>query len=173
MNSVVDLHLVSVLILLDCEYVSKFFYFFIFLWLAEAFSLKPLTNLSHLFKVFPCVSATCGHFYHPKCVSKLLHPSDVTKAEELCSKIAEGDSFTCPVHKCFECKQVEDKKVYELQFAICRRCPKAYHRKCLPRFPNLIFLFEVSINAVCEFAQKTSVSDNGNFFFMQIFLSGL
>ena len=107
--------------------------------------MKPLTNLSHLFKVFPCVSATCGHFYHPKCVSKLLHPSDVTKAEELCSKIAEGDSFTCPVHKCFECKQVEDKKVYELQFAICRRCPKAYHRKCLPRFPNLIFLFEVSI----------------------------
>ena len=31
MNSVVDLHIVSVLILLDCEYVSKFFYFFIFL----------------------------------------------------------------------------------------------------------------------------------------------
>ncbi|XP_027064722.2 protein ENHANCED DOWNY MILDEW 2 isoform X2 [Coffea arabica] len=91
------------------------------------------SNRSSGAEVFPCVSATCGHFYHPKCVSKLLHPSDVTKAEELCSKIAEGDSFTCPVHKCFECKQVEDKKVYELQFAICRRCPKAYHRKCLPR----------------------------------------
>ncbi|XP_027127336.2 protein ENHANCED DOWNY MILDEW 2-like isoform X2 [Coffea arabica] len=91
------------------------------------------SNKSSGAEVFPCVSATCGHFYHPKCVSKLLHPSDVTKAEELCSKIAEGDSFTCPVHKCFECKQVEDKKVYELQFAICRRCPKAYHRKCLPR----------------------------------------
>ncbi|KAL3509979.1 hypothetical protein ACH5RR_029380 [Cinchona calisaya] len=83
--------------------------------------------------VFPCVSATCGHFYHPKCVSKLLYPFDESKAAEVRNKIAGGDSFACPVHKCFECKQVEDKKVHELQFAICRRCPKAYHRKCLPR----------------------------------------
>nr|XP_019705232.1 protein ENHANCED DOWNY MILDEW 2 isoform X2 [Elaeis guineensis] len=27
----------------------------------------------------------------------------------------------------------ENKEVRELQFAICRRCPKSYHRKCLPR----------------------------------------
>ena len=31
------------------------------------------------------------------------------------------------------CKKGENKNFHDLQFAICRRCPKAYHRKCLPR----------------------------------------
>ncbi|KAJ7960300.1 Protein ENHANCED DOWNY MILDEW 2 [Quillaja saponaria] len=84
-------------------------------------------------EVFPCISATCGHFYHPECVVKLLHPGDGTKAEEQRKKITAGESFTCPVHKCFRCKQGENKNVYDLQFAMCRRCPKAYHRSCLPR----------------------------------------
>ncbi|XP_024032079.1 protein ENHANCED DOWNY MILDEW 2 isoform X2 [Morus notabilis] len=84
-------------------------------------------------EVFPCISATCGNFYHPQCVAKLLQPANKSQAEELQNRIAAGESFTCPVHKCFVCKQGENKKVHELQFAICRRCPKAYHRKCLPR----------------------------------------
>ncbi|XP_060176109.1 protein ENHANCED DOWNY MILDEW 2-like isoform X1 [Lycium barbarum] len=84
-------------------------------------------------EVFPCVSATCGHFFHPKCVSELLYPDDKCRALELQKEIVAGESFTCPAHKCFICKQGEDKKSYELQFAICRRCPKAYHRRCLPR----------------------------------------
>ncbi|KAH9745109.1 protein ENHANCED DOWNY MILDEW 2 [Citrus sinensis] len=48
-------------------------------------------------------------------------------------------------HQCFACgmlgssdksssqEQSEDMNVEDLQLAICRRCPKAYHRKCLPR----------------------------------------
>ncbi|WJX89772.1 Protein ENHANCED DOWNY MILDEW 2 [Trifolium repens] len=28
---------------------------------------------------------------------------------------------------------MENKKEHELHFAVCRRCPKSYHRKCLPR----------------------------------------
>ncbi|CAI9265055.1 unnamed protein product [Lactuca saligna] len=84
-------------------------------------------------EVFPCVSATCGHFYHPGCVAKLIHPSDETLANQLQSQIAAGESFTCPVHKCRVCKQGENKEVHDLQFAVCRRCPKAYHRKCLPK----------------------------------------
>ncbi|KAA8524794.1 hypothetical protein F0562_011217 [Nyssa sinensis] len=91
------------------------------------------SNKSSGAEVFPCVSATCGHFYHPKCVAKLVHPSDETQAEELQKKIASGESFTCPAHKCFVCKQGENKKVFDLQFAMCRRCPRSYHRKCLPR----------------------------------------
>ncbi|KAG4174938.1 hypothetical protein ERO13_A11G151300v2 [Gossypium hirsutum] len=83
--------------------------------------------------VFPCVSATCGHFYHPKCVAKLLHADNEAEAKKLRDKITAGDSFTCPAHKCFACKQSEDAQVYDLQFALCRRCPKAYHRKCLPK----------------------------------------
>ncbi|KAF7144770.1 hypothetical protein RHSIM_Rhsim04G0045900 [Rhododendron simsii] len=91
------------------------------------------SNNASVLEVFPCVSATCGRFYHPKCVAKLLYPGDETQAEEVQKKIAAGESFTCPAHKCCICKQGEDKRVSDLQFAMCRRCPNAYHRKCLPR----------------------------------------
>ncbi|KAK2987061.1 hypothetical protein RJ640_004787 [Escallonia rubra] len=84
-------------------------------------------------RVFRCVSATCGRFYHPRCVAKLLLRGSENEVDELQEKIAAGEDFTCPVHKCIVCKQGEDKTDHGLQFAICRRCPKAYHRKCLPR----------------------------------------
>ncbi|TKY45467.1 ENHANCED DOWNY MILDEW 2 [Spatholobus suberectus] len=32
---------------------------------------------------------------------------------------------------------MENKKKHDFQFAVCRRCPKSYHRKCLPR--NIAF----------------------------------
>ncbi|KAL6010273.1 hypothetical protein ACLOJK_000704 [Asimina triloba] len=83
-------------------------------------------------KVFLCVSATCGNFYHPECVAKLLHPGNDDEVEVHQKKIAAGEPFTCPVHKCLRCKQGENKEVWDLQFALCRRCPTAYHRKCLP-----------------------------------------
>ncbi|XP_026665046.1 protein ENHANCED DOWNY MILDEW 2 isoform X2 [Phoenix dactylifera] len=84
-------------------------------------------------KVFQCVSATCGHFYHPKCVARLLFPENQEEATECERKVANRESFTCPIHKCIVCKQAENKEIWELQFALCRRCPKSYHRKCLPR----------------------------------------
>ncbi|PON94145.1 DNA (cytosine-5)-methyltransferase [Trema orientale] len=84
-------------------------------------------------EVFRCVSATCGRFYHPRCVAKLLILDNGVSAEDLEKKIAEGESFTCPIHKCCVCKQGENKKDPDLQFAVCRRCPKSYHCKCLPR----------------------------------------
>ncbi|XP_047340935.1 protein ENHANCED DOWNY MILDEW 2-like [Impatiens glandulifera] len=84
-------------------------------------------------EVFPCVSATCGHFYHPHCVAGLLHHGNASEAEKLEKKISAGESFTCPIHKCCVCKLGENKTDVDLQFAICRRCPKSYHRKCLPR----------------------------------------
>ncbi|XP_072148269.1 protein ENHANCED DOWNY MILDEW 2 isoform X2 [Setaria viridis] len=84
-------------------------------------------------KVFLCNNATCGHFYHPKCVAKQLHPNNRNEATELEKNITEGFSFTCPIHWCFRCKGLEDRTQEPLQFAVCRRCPKSYHRKCLPR----------------------------------------
>ncbi|XP_021849641.2 protein ENHANCED DOWNY MILDEW 2 [Spinacia oleracea] len=83
-------------------------------------------------KVFQCINATCGYFYHPHCVAKRLHGND-DAATEVEEKIRAGESFTCPLHTCFVCKQAEDKTDPKLQMAVCRRCPKAYHRKCLPR----------------------------------------
>ncbi|XP_042414191.1 protein ENHANCED DOWNY MILDEW 2-like isoform X2 [Zingiber officinale] len=84
-------------------------------------------------EVYACVSATCGHFYHPKCVAEWVFPHSESEASEFRTKIIAGESFTCPVHKCVVCKQGENKEVKDLRFAMCRRCPKSYHRKCLPR----------------------------------------
>ncbi|KAM7498945.1 hypothetical protein LguiA_023359 [Lonicera macranthoides] len=84
-------------------------------------------------EVFACVSATCGLFYHPRCVAKVVHRKSDAEAEDFQRRIAAGEPFTCPVHKCYVCKQAENKTEPELQFALCRRCPKSYHRKCLPR----------------------------------------
>ncbi|CAI9760392.1 unnamed protein product [Fraxinus pennsylvanica] len=83
-------------------------------------------------EVFQCVNGACGRFYHPHCVGKLLHPRDKTEAEKHKQKIAAGKPFACPLHKCYVCEELEVKSEPHLQFAICRRCPKAYHRKCLP-----------------------------------------
>ncbi|KAL6838985.1 hypothetical protein ACP4OV_031212 [Aristida adscensionis] len=84
-------------------------------------------------KVFLCNNATCGHFYHSKCVAQQLHPNNRNEAIKLEKEIQEGFSFTCPIHWCFHCNGLEDRTQEPLQFAVCRRCPKSYHRKCLPR----------------------------------------
>ncbi|KAK3123209.1 hypothetical protein QOZ80_8AG0626260 [Eleusine coracana subsp. coracana] len=84
-------------------------------------------------KVFLCNNATCGYFYHPKCVAQKLHPNNRNEALQLEKNIMAGFSFTCPVHWCFECKGLEDRTQEPLQFAVCRWCPRSYHRKCLPR----------------------------------------
>ncbi|TKY57357.1 ENHANCED DOWNY MILDEW 2 [Spatholobus suberectus] len=84
-------------------------------------------------EVIKCASATCDRFYHPHCVAKLLPQVVKHVAEELERNIADGDPFTCPLHYCCVCKELENKMDPELQFAVCRRCPKSYHRKCLPR----------------------------------------
>ncbi|KAK1404999.1 putative histone-lysine N-methyltransferase chromatin regulator PHD family [Heracleum sosnowskyi] len=84
-------------------------------------------------EVFRCVSGECGRFYHPLCVSKMLHRGSEDKAQLLKEKIANGASFTCPIHKCSVCNQGEIEGDDQMRFAVCRRCPKSYHRKCLPR----------------------------------------
>ncbi|WVZ95369.1 hypothetical protein U9M48_041141 [Paspalum notatum var. saurae] len=86
-------------------------------------------------KVFKCEDPACGYFYHPKCVAKLLEPDDpdVDGSCELAQRIMEGMPFTCPVHWCFKCRRMEDRTQRAMQLAACRRCPKSYHRECLPR----------------------------------------
>ncbi|KAF5958966.1 hypothetical protein HYC85_000175 [Camellia sinensis] len=59
--------------------------------------------------VFSCVSATCDLFYHPHCVAKLLHCESAAEVEELRKKIAAGEFFTRPIHKCIVCKLGENK----------------------------------------------------------------
>ncbi|TQE07662.1 hypothetical protein C1H46_006733 [Malus baccata] len=101
--------------------------------------------------VFPCVSATCGQFYHPHCIAKLIYKGTGVSAEELEKKIALGESFTCPIHKCCICEQGENKKDPQLRFAVCRRCPKSYHRKCLPEKHEMIKDIETPIRDHIKF----------------------
>ncbi|KVI08152.1 hypothetical protein Ccrd_013482 [Cynara cardunculus var. scolymus] len=61
--------------------------------------------------------ATCGHFYHPKCVAKMLHEEGDAATQELQEEIAAGEPFTCHAHKCHKCKKGEHEKVEALQFA--------------------------------------------------------
>ncbi|CAL4998091.1 unnamed protein product [Urochloa decumbens] len=82
-------------------------------------------------KVFQCNTPSCGYFYHPKCVAQLLQPGSIDGALE--KKISARMPFSCPIHWCFKCKRMEDRTQEALQFVTCRRCPKYYHRQCLPR----------------------------------------
>ncbi|GER54071.1 enhanced downy mildew 1 2 [Striga asiatica] len=66
-----------------------------------------IKSINALFVVFPCISATCGHFYHPQCVSELIFPREKNKAQVLQKQIQAGEAFTCPAHICFICRQGE------------------------------------------------------------------
>ncbi|XBH91093.1 hypothetical protein VPH35_082569 [Triticum aestivum] len=88
--------------------------------------------------VFQCKEQKCGHFYHPGCVAKILYPDNKAKATCFEHCVAGGLEFSCPVHKCKRCKEAENKHDKEMQFAVCRRCPTVYHRKCLPRDISLV-----------------------------------
>jgi len=97
------------------------------------------------FQVLKCASATCDRFYHPLCLAKLLPQVVEHVTPEFEKKIADGNPFACPLHYCCVCKGLENMMDPELQFAVCRRCPKAYHRKCLPRFVVFDYVFLVFI----------------------------
>ncbi|CAM0952506.1 unnamed protein product [Alopecurus aequalis] len=83
-------------------------------------------------EVFQCKHKSCGHFYHPNCVAKLLCSDSKDEAVLFEQGVAAGLEFDCPLHQCKRCKGEESKDDKEMQFAVCRRCPTAYHRKCLP-----------------------------------------
>nr|GEX62559.1 hypothetical protein [Tanacetum cinerariifolium] len=72
------------------------------------------SNKSSGAEVFCCCSKTCGHFYHPKCVAKLIQDESDTKTQLIEEKIADGGSFICPIHKCHKFKQEENKKAFDL-----------------------------------------------------------
>jgi hypothetical protein len=85
-------------------------------------------------EVFVCDVASCGKFYHPWCVASKLKPTAGDEREALANGIRAGEeSFTCPLHMCKECGKGEEKEDRGLNLAKCRRCPAAWHVKCLPR----------------------------------------
>uniref|UniRef100_A0A0A9FC37 Zinc finger PHD-type domain-containing protein n=1 Tax=Arundo donax TaxID=35708 RepID=A0A0A9FC37_ARUDO len=83
-------------------------------------------------EVFQCKDVDCGHFYHPKCVAELLFPDSKVRASLFEQRVTAGLKFLCPVHKCSACNEGENKEDVNMQFAVCRRCPTTFHRKCLP-----------------------------------------
>eukprot|EP00249_Psilotum_nudum_P024832 c29302_g1_i1 orf=194-5161(-) len=83
-------------------------------------------------EVFICDAAICGRFYHADCVAKLLIQDNESEAAALEQRIRNLEGFSCPIHKCLSCHKGENPDEEDLHFAICRRCPRAWHRKCLP-----------------------------------------
>ncbi|KAK3139582.1 hypothetical protein QOZ80_5AG0385550 [Eleusine coracana subsp. coracana] len=89
------------------------------------------SDLSSEVEVFQCRHDDCARFYHPKCVAELLCP-DKVEALLFERQMSDGEGFKCPLHECSVCKGGENKDDKNMQFAVCRRCPTTYHRKCLP-----------------------------------------
>ncbi|RLN31069.1 la-related protein 6B-like [Panicum miliaceum] len=83
-------------------------------------------------EVFQCSHDDCAHFYHPKCIAQLLYPNSEEATTFEVEVAAAREKFTCLMHECIVCKGVENKNDRSMQFAVCRRCPTVYHRKCLP-----------------------------------------
>ncbi|MED6222000.1 hypothetical protein PIB30_060170 [Stylosanthes scabra] len=96
-------------------------------------------------EVFPCITANCGQHYHPECVARLLYPSIDAEQQNMRKRVLIDKTFICPLHICNSCRKGENRNVHDLQFAVCRRCPKAYHRKCLPKEISLTFDYEKGI----------------------------
>lgn len=128
---------------INCRFFSlihSYPFYFIIIFLLHNINFTILVNFSFallglcVIQVFRCVSGECGRFYHPLCVSKMLHRGSEDKARLLKEKIANGAPFTCPIHKCSVCNEGEIERDDQMRFALCRRCPKSYHRKCLPRY---------------------------------------
>ncbi|XP_061362185.1 protein ENHANCED DOWNY MILDEW 2-like [Gastrolobium bilobum] len=103
------------------------------------------SDVSSNAEVFPCVTANCGRYYHPECVARLFSPGIDTEQEEMRKRIAIAKTFVCPLHICSLCRKGENINVHDLQFAMCRRCPKAYHRKCLPKEISFTFDYDKGI----------------------------
>ncbi|KAG0582549.1 hypothetical protein KC19_3G068400 [Ceratodon purpureus] len=82
-------------------------------------------------EVFVCGAKQCKRFYHPSCVAKLLVP-EAAQNNLACRIQLKLETFTCPLHKCASCNLDEDKTDPSLYLIKCRRCPVAWHEKCLP-----------------------------------------
>ncbi|XP_066353979.1 protein ENHANCED DOWNY MILDEW 2-like isoform X2 [Miscanthus floridulus] len=95
-------------------------------------SLGSSDATSSQLEVFQCEHDDCARFYHPKCVAQMLYPDSHHRQELFELHVAAGEGFSCPMHECIVCKEVENKTDKSMQFAVCRRCPTVYHRKCLP-----------------------------------------
>jgi len=117
------------------------------------------SDLSSEAKVFQCEVDDCGHFYHPKCVAKLLYPDSEEEATLFEVHVAAREKFTCPIHECIVCRGGENKNDRNMQFAVCRRCPTTYHRMCLPS--NIHFEAEEGPNGYMQRAWDTFEGPDG------------
>ena len=89
-------------------------------------------KVEYLLQVFLCETAMCGRFYHPTCIAEItLRDHDKSEQTALAESIKKGEGFSCSMHKCWKCG-IGEKEERDLQFGICRRCPRVWHRACLP-----------------------------------------
>ncbi|CAL4913711.1 unnamed protein product [Urochloa decumbens] len=127
---------------------------------------------SVLAKVFQCNNQYCGRFYHLQCLSQYDHRSFSHLKCFVHDPNKKPLVFECPMHECCSCKNKGEKMVgkettdakkleseskgeKKMYLALCRRCPVAYHWKCLPR--------DISSVAYGEFTRAWQIA--GRLFF--------
>ncbi|KAL6649643.1 hypothetical protein ACP70R_013867 [Stipagrostis hirtigluma subsp. patula] len=96
-------------------------------------------------EVLQCNNKNCRRFYHLKCLPGYDPSKDL-------------QDFECPMHECYSCNNIGEgtkkqttkvKKIRtksnerEMCLVLCRRCPIAYHQKCLPREISIVAKGEV------------------------------
>ncbi|GBG60939.1 hypothetical protein CBR_g16061 [Chara braunii] len=89
-------------------------------------SLPCMEAVKANYKVFRCNEPYCGYFYHRKCLRKWARRNEIEQLQEW------RIPFRCPVHHCQECRK-EGSVDPRNPLIMCRRCPKAWHFKCLPK----------------------------------------
>jgi hypothetical protein len=133
----------SCMYLLDCSFAKS---------IMASLSVPPfkvnLTSYCILIQVFVCGAKQCKRFYHPSCVAKLLVP-EAAQNNLACRIQLKLETFTCPLHKCASCNLDEDKTDPSLCLIKCRRCPVAWHEKCLPAYASSTITMFTVISAVC------------------------
>lgn len=126
----VNIHRVKALIFLslinvNISYISASL---VVAWLHERMRMLHVTFIK--VNVHPMSSVVfhqhVGGFYHPVCLTIKIYPLDLVMAVLSTLEIAYEDPFMCAIHKYHLCQGYENKDDYELQFALCIRCPKAY-----------------------------------------------
>ncbi|CAD7704649.1 unnamed protein product [Ostreobium quekettii] len=108
--------------------------------------------------LYRCSHINCGKFYCMRCREMMLHSKGLKglkgsrngtrvpgsagqtvaisgkagagSPKGMCEPDAKGGLFLCPLHKCKVCGEGEVTKKNPL--VGCRRCPKAYHKDCMP-----------------------------------------
>jgi hypothetical protein len=82
--------------------------------------------------LFKCGVLECTRFYHPRCVPQALRRQNGVATPAPSPPGGHPMAFTCAQHACRACGDAAEPGKRNGMLVPCRRCPDAYHKRCLP-----------------------------------------